>query len=140
MTLSETSEGIMGDERYERGMKRAQEIIGDDALRALIDNHKDSAPHLSTYVIESIWGDLFSRTEGLDTREREMITIASLVTLGDCPGALKVHINGALNVGVTPEQVAEIITHMAGIAGVPLALRAAELAREVFCERKVTDV
>lgn len=122
------------DEKYNQGCDRARTVIGEEELNKLLMNY-GSTPDLSTFVIENIWGDLFCRDEKLPLREREMVTVATLATLGDCEAPLKVHINGALNVGVKPSEIAEIICHIAGLAGVPRALRAAHVVREVFEER-----
>ena len=124
------------DEKYTRGCDRAREVIGEVELEKLLKNY-DATPHLSTFVLENIWGDLFCRNEQLALREREMITVAVLATLGDCEAPLKVHINGALDAGVKPIEVSEIISQIAGLAGVPRALRAAHAVREVFETRGI---
>ena len=59
-------------------------------------------------------------------------TIASLVTLGNAKSQLKTHINNALNVGLTKEEIVEIILQMAVYAGFPAALNAMYEAKEVF--------
>ena len=123
--------------KYERGCERAREVIGEIEYRKLIDDY-GSTPHLSSFVLENIWGDLFCRDEVLALREREMVTVATLAALGDCYAPLKVHIHGALTAGVKPTEIAEIISQVAGLAGVPRALRAAHAVREVFEERGIT--
>ncbi len=120
------------DIQYERGCAKVKEIIGEDALKALIENHKVCAPQLSKYVIENVWGDLFSREGSLSRQQLEMLTVAIIGAIGDCSGPLKVHMNGALNVGVTPEQISDILTLIAALACVPRALSAAATAREFF--------
>lgn len=122
------------DEKYSRGCDQARRVIGEKELNKL-ENDYHATPHLVAYVIENIWGDLFCRQDTLGLREREMVTIAALATLGGCDEPLKVHVNGALNVGVSPAEIAEIITHLAGLAGVPRALGAARAVIEVFQER-----
>jgi 4-carboxymuconolactone decarboxylase len=122
---------------FEKGCAKAREVIGEDALKQLIESNKSCTPNLSRYVIEYIWGDLFSSESALDLRSREIATIAALSALGDCSPQLKVHINGALNVGVSAQEIAEVITHIAGLAGVPRALNAAACAREVFSQRGI---
>lgn len=124
-------------DKYEKGCEKAKEFIGEDALKALIENHKVCAPQLSKFVIENVWGDIFSRESSLSAQQLEMLTVAVIGALGDCPGPLKAHMNGALNVGVKPEQISEILTVIAALAGAPRALSAAAIAREVFRERQL---
>ncbi len=124
--------------QYERGCATAKEVIGEDALKALIENHKSCAPGLSKFVIENVWDGLFSQESSLSLQQKEMLSVAIISAIGDCQGPLRVHMNGALNVGVTPEQISEILTVVAGLAGAPRALAAAAVAREVFQDRKVS--
>ena len=122
---------------YEQGCAKAKEIIGETELNALIDNHKACAPSLSKFVIENVWGEIFSQEGTLTAQHKEMISVAVMSAIGGCAGPLKVHINGALNVGVTQEQIGEILTLVAALAGAPRALSAAAVVREVLHERKL---
>jgi 4-carboxymuconolactone decarboxylase len=72
---------------------------------------------------------------GLGLREREIATVAALTALGSAQPQLKVHIHGALNVGVTRTEVLEIILQMAVYAGFPAALNALFTTEAVFRER-----
>jgi 4-carboxymuconolactone decarboxylase len=89
----------------------------------VIERLKDIAPDLARYVIEFPFGDVYNRP-GLDLKSREIATIAALTTLGNAISQLKVHINGALNVGVSRQEIIEIIIQMAVYAGFPAALNA----------------
>lgn len=123
----------MSRDRYERGLKKLNEIdakVGEQ----LIERLKDISPDLARYIIEFPFGDVYSRP-GLDLRSREIATIAALTALGNAVSQLKVHINGALNVGVSPQEIIEIIIQMAVYAGFPAALNAMYAAKEVFKER-----
>jgi len=71
----------------------------------------------------------------LDLKNREMCVVAALTALGNAAPQLRVHIHGALNVGVTREEVVEIIIMMAVYAGFPAALNGMAAAKEVFDER-----
>ncbi|HWR26230.1 MAG TPA: carboxymuconolactone decarboxylase family protein, partial [Methanosarcina sp.] len=72
---------------------------------------------------------------GLDLKSREIATVAALTALGNARPQLKVHINAALNVGCSKEEIIEIIIQMAVYAGFPAALNAMFAAKEVFQER-----
>ena len=73
----------------------------------------------------------------LDFKERELITLASLLTLGGCEAQLKVHTNAALNVGIAPEQIVEVCTHCIPYAGFPRVLNALFTVKAVFEERNI---
>ncbi|MER3445567.1 MAG: 4-carboxymuconolactone decarboxylase [Candidatus Dadabacteria bacterium] len=123
----------MSKDRYEQGLKKLNEIdakVGEQVIERL----KDIAPDLARYIIEFPFGDVYSRP-GLDLKSREIATIAALTALGNAVSQLKVHINGALNVGVSPQEIIEIIIQMAVYAGFPAALNAMYAAKEVFKER-----
>jgi 4-carboxymuconolactone decarboxylase len=89
------------------------------------------APDFGRLLIEFGFGDIYSRPQ-LDLRAREIATIASLATLGCAQPQLKVHIEAALNVGCTRDEIVEVFMQMALYAGFPAALNALFAAREVF--------
>jgi 4-carboxymuconolactone decarboxylase len=125
----------MKNERYEKGLKKLQEIDG-EAGQEVIDSLASIAPDLAKYTIEFPFGDVYQRP-GLDLKSREIATVAALTALGHCLPQLNVHINGALNVGCTPEEIIEIIIQMAVYAGFPAALNAMFVAKEVFQKRNI---
>jgi len=119
--------------RLERGKRALAEIdgaAGDKVIEALAD----IAPDFARYLFEFPFGDIYSRP-GLDLRSREIATIAALTALGNAAPQLKVHIEAGLNVGLTREEVVEIIMQMAVYAGFPAALNGLFAAKEVFAER-----
>lgn len=65
-----------------------------------------------------------------------MITIASLLTAGGCEAQLRVHINGSLNVGLSPEKIIEVFIQCIPYVGFPRVLNAVAVAREVFSGRE----
>ena len=73
---------------------------------------------------------------GLTFEEREIITLASLLTAGGCEAQLDVHINGALNVGVPKEKIVEIFLQCIPYTGFPKVLNAVNTAKKVFGTRK----
>jgi 4-carboxymuconolactone decarboxylase len=123
----------MSDERYKRGLKKLEEIDREGPKR-LIESLKDISPDLARYVIEFPFGDVFQRP-GLDLKTREIVTVAALAALGNAAPQLKVHINSALNVGCSRQEIVEIMIQMAVYAGFPAALNGMFAAREVFSER-----
>lgn len=118
------------DERYERGLRNLKEL-NTGAPERLATATQGVAPDLARYTIEYGYGDVFNRP-GLDRRTRQMITVAVLATLGNAAPQLRSHIRGALNVGVTREEIAELMIQLSVYAGFPAALNGASMAREVF--------
>ncbi len=75
---------------------------------------------------------------GLDMRSRQFATVAALTAMGTAVPQLRVHINGALNVGCQAAEIIEVILQMVVFAGFPAAINALNVAREVFRERGVS--
>jgi 4-carboxymuconolactone decarboxylase len=100
---------------------------------------RDTHPDMERLLVEFGYGDIVSRP-GLGSRERELATIAALVAMPNAQGQLFGHLEGALNVGCTPNEIAEVILHMVVYAGFPAALNAMAAAKQVFDKRGVTIV
>lgn len=119
--------------RYDRGLAQLEQIDG-QAGTQVIDSLRDIAPDFARYLIEFPFGDIYSRP-GLDLRSREIAVVAALTALGNAAPQLKVHIEGALNVGVSRDEVVEVLMQMAVYAGFPAALNGLFAAKEVFAAR-----
>jgi len=118
------------NERYERGLRALSDIDGHGGQK-VIDALADIAPDFGRYLIEFPFGDIYSRGI-LDLREREIATIAALTALGNAAPQLKVHLQAGLNVGLSRDEIVEIIMQMAVYAGFPAALNGLFAAKEVF--------
>ncbi|WP_342131637.1 carboxymuconolactone decarboxylase family protein [Hydrogenophaga sp. OTU3427] len=118
------------ESRYERGFAKLREIDGEAGER-VVQSLADIAPDFARYLIEFPLGDVYSRP-GLDLKSREIAVVAALTALGNAAPQLKVHIQGALNVGVTRTEIVETIMQMAVYAGFPAALNGLTAAKEVF--------
>ncbi len=125
----------MPQTRYARGLAKLEEIDG-AAGTNVIASLRDIAPDFARYLIEFPFGDIYARP-GLDLRSREMAVVAALTAMGNAAPQLKVHIGGALNVGVTPAEIVEVIMQMAVYAGFPAALNGLFAAKEVFAAHGV---
>ncbi|MPQ58608.1 carboxymuconolactone decarboxylase family protein [Duganella sp. FT27W] len=118
-----------------RGEHTIAAITG-SAGTTVVDSLRDLSPELGHWIVDFAYGDVFSRPV-LSLRTRELATISALTALGNAQSQLKVHIEGALNVGCTPEEIIEVIIQMAVYAGFPSALNGISAAREVFDRRGV---
>ncbi len=123
----------MNKSRYEIGLEKLSEIDG-KAGHNVIESLQDVCPELAQYTIEYPFGDIYSRN-GLDLKSREIATVAALTALGNCQPQLKVHINAALNVGCTPDEIKETVLQMSVYAGFPAALNGMFAVKEVLVER-----
>lgn len=122
--------------RFEKGLKKLSEVDG-TAGEKVINALNDIAPDLGRYIVEFAFGDIYCR-ENLNLEEREMITLASLLTQGGCENQLEVHIHGALNVGITPLKVIEVFLQCIPYTGFPRVLNAIGVAKRVFESRNVS--
>jgi 4-carboxymuconolactone decarboxylase len=127
----------MTPSRYEQGLAKLNEIDGQAGVN-VINGLRDIAPDFARYLIEFPFGDIYSRP-GLDLRSREIAVVAALTALGNAAPQLKVHIEGALNVGVSQEEVVEVMMQMSVYAGFPAALNGLFLAKEVFAARTLAQ-
>ncbi|WP_196602185.1 carboxymuconolactone decarboxylase family protein [Pectinatus frisingensis] len=121
--------------RFENGMEQLKNIDGAGG-ETVIQSLKDIAPDLGKYIVEFAFGDIYTRDK-LNLQEREIITITSLLTAGGCEPQLGVHINGALNVGISPQKVIEIFLQCIPYTGFPKVLNAVFVAKKIFDERNL---
>jgi 4-carboxymuconolactone decarboxylase len=122
-------------ERFQRGWQRLIEVDAEGGER-VIESLKDTAPDLGRYVVEFAYGEIYQRPV-LDLRQRQLITISALTTLGGAEPQLEVHINAGLNVGLSAREVVEAILHCIPYTGFPRVLNAIFVAKRVFEERAV---
>lgn len=119
---------------YARGLEVRKEVLGEEYVeKSLAAARKDdfTAP-LQELVTEYCWGAIWSR-EGLDRRTRSMLNLAMMAALDRQP-ELKLHLRGALNNGVSREEIREVLLQATVYCGIPAGLEAFRTAREAFEE------
>jgi 4-carboxymuconolactone decarboxylase len=121
------------DDRRSRGLRALAEITGQSGS-SVVQGLRDVAPDLADWIIDFSYGDVMSRP-GLERRTRQLATIAALTALGHAQPQLKVHVQGALNVGCKPHEIIEVILQMTVYCGFPAAINALNTAREVLAPR-----
>lgn len=122
----------MKQTRFELGMEKLKEVDGGDG-EGVVKSLERIAPDLGRYIVEFAFGDVYSRGE-LSMQEREMVTITSLLTAGGSEPQLEVHINGALNVGLSPDKIVETFIQCIPYTGFPRVLNAVFAAKRIFIE------
>jgi len=129
------TEATTREERYEHG-RAVLDAVDGTAGAKVIESLNDISPELGHHVVAWGFGEIYSRPE-LAPRDRQLVTLGMLTALGGCEPQLEVHINAALNVGLTPQQIIEALLHSAVYCGFPRALNATFVAKKVFAERGV---
>ena len=117
------------NKRYESGLRAMEELFSPEVRNGMQEMKKIS-PDLWEMIVSFGFGDIYSRT-ALSLSQREIITLTTLITQGAFD-QLKVHLQAALNVGLTKEEITEIIIHCAAYAGFPKAVHAMGIAAEIF--------
>jgi len=125
--------GDFMNDRYKKGMEILK-ITNKDSIENLFKGLEDIAPDLGRFVVEFPYSEIYTR-ETVDLKTRELATVAALTAIGNAELQLKDHINSALNVDNSPEEIIEIIMQMSAYAGFPAAINGVMAAKEVFEKR-----
>jgi 4-carboxymuconolactone decarboxylase len=123
----------MGSELFEKGLKNRREVLGAEYVDKSIASADDFNMPLQELVTEFAWGAVWGRDSELPRKQRSIINLAMLTALNR-PHELKLHIRGAVNNGVTKEEMREIFLQSAVYCGFPAAIDAFRTAREVLKE------
>lgn len=112
-------------------MDMRRRVLGDEHVDRAIAATTDVDRDFQIWITEKVWGDLWTRP-GLSTRDRSLTTIAILGALGH--EELALHLRAARNTGVTPEEISEVLLHVATYAGVPAANNAFRIMKTIYEE------
>lgn len=120
------------DQLFDRGLAVRREVLGpeyvDNSLKAAND-FMMAFQHITT---EWCWGYAWTRS-GLDRKTRSLINLAMLTALNRSP-EVKLHVRGAINNGVTVDEIKEVLLHATVYCGIPAGLDAFKAANEVLKE------
>ena len=114
---------------YVRGLPLRKQVMGEAYVARALGAATAFSEPIQDHITAKAWGDVWQRP-GLDLKTRSMITVAILTALGK-QHELKGHVRGALNNGVTPQELQELLLHAAVYCGVPTAVDAFRTAAEV---------
>ena len=117
------------DPQLDKGLATRKQVMGEDFVANAYGNATDFTRPIQDHITRNAWGDVWQRP-GLDLKTRSLITVAMLTALGK-QHELKGHVRGALNNGVTPEQLQEVLLHASIYCGLPAAVEAFRTAAEV---------
>jgi len=121
-------------QRYEEGMKTRRAVLGEAHVDATLENRNDFTDAFQDFITRYAWGEIWSRP-GLSKETRSMLTLAMMVALNRSE-ELRLHLRAARNVGVTREQIKEVLLQTAIYCGLPAANSAFHMAMEVFAEQQ----
>ena len=118
----------------EQGMKVRRAVLGDAHVDLAEANKTEFTEDFQDFITRYAWGDIWSRP-GLDRRTRSIVTLTALVSLR-AENEIAMHVRGAINNGLTPAEITEILLHTAIYAGVPRANSAFAIAQQVLAEER----
>jgi 4-carboxymuconolactone decarboxylase len=119
-------------EMYEKGLSIRRAVLGAEYVDNAINTADDFNRPLQELVTQYCWGEIWGRP-GLDRKTRSLINLAMISALNR-PHEVKAHIKGALNNGLTKDDIKEVFLQVAIYCGVPAAVDSFRIAREVFKE------
>ena len=114
---------------FDQGLAMRKKVMGEDFVANAFGKATDFSMPIQQFITRNAWGDVWQRP-GLDLKTRSLITVAMLTAMGR-QHELKGHVRGALNNGVTPEQLQEVLLHASIYCGLPAAVDAFRTAAEV---------
>lgn len=121
--------------RHERGRERLTRLNGSSRAR-VVDAVAELSTDMAGWIVDFGYGDCYDES-ALPARERQLMTVAALTSLGGCEAQLDVHLSVALNVGVSPGELSAAIGHCVPFCGFPRAINALGVLRAVLERRGV---
>ena len=119
-------------DRHAQGMKTRRAVLGDAWVDAAQAKRTSFDSDFQDWITGVAWNDVWSRP-GLTRRERSMITIAILASLGQWD-EVAMHARATLNTGASRDDLREVIFHVGVYAGVPAANHAIKVIKQVFAD------
>ena len=119
-------------EKFEDGIAIRRAVVGDEYVDRALAGADELTWPLQELVTEYCWGTVWKR-EQLSRRERSLLNLGMLTALNR-PHEVKIHILGALNNGLSREEIIEVFIQAAIYCGVPAGIDSVRLAKEVFKE------
>lgn len=122
----------MDQKQYDQGLATRRAVLGAEYVDRAIAGATDFTRPLQEFVTAQCWGTVWNRP-GLDRKTRSMLTLAMLAALNR-PHEIKIHVRGAINNGVSPQEIAEILLHAGVYCGAPAAVDGFRSAAEALKE------
>jgi len=120
------------EQLFSEGLETRREVLGPDYVDGSLAKANDFMMAFQRITTEWCWGYAWNRP-GLDRKTRSMLNLAMLTALNR-PNEIKLHVRGALNNGVTADEVKEVLLHATVYCGIPAGLDAFKVANQVLEE------
>ena len=118
----------------ERGERLLRLVDGDKVADNLLREYETIAPDFTRYLVEFAFGEIYARDGSL--RDRELVAISALATMGGCDRQLETHVHGAFNVGLSEAEIVEAVMTLIPYVGFPKALTAMSIVKRVADKRR----
>lgn len=118
--------------KFDEGLEVRRAVLGAEHVDRSLANATEFDQAAQELTTEWCWGTVWTRP-GLDRRHRSMINLAMLSALNR-PHELALHVRGAINNGVTPEEIKEIFLQVGIYCGVPAAMESFKIGKQVLKE------
>jgi 4-carboxymuconolactone decarboxylase len=120
------------NEQFEKGLKVRKAVLGEEYVEKSLSSANHFTQAMQQLTTEWCWGEVWTR-EGLDRKTRSIINLSMLTALNR-PHEIRVHVRGAINNGLSTDEIKEIFLQTAIYCGVPAAMDSFRIANEVFVE------
>jgi len=120
-------------ELFDAGLETRREVLGADYVDGSIAKANDFTMAFQRITTEWCWGYAWNRP-GLDRKTRSLLNLAMLTALNRS-AEVRLHVRGALNNGVTVDEIKETLLHATVYCGIPAGLDAFKAANEVLVEQ-----
>lgn len=116
----------MNDERYQKGLEVMKQYMGNHAAKA-----DEMVKQLDAGLADQLvyqFGEIYGRG-GISPEKRVIVTLTSLISLGSLDN-LRLHVHSAIHVGLTPEEITEVVIHCMSYIGIPKTIDALKIVKE----------
>jgi 4-carboxymuconolactone decarboxylase len=122
----------MDRETLDKGLKTRRQVLGDPYVDKAMNTADDFNLPMQELMTTYCWGEVWNRP-GLDRKTRSMLNLAMISALNR-PHEFKAHVRGAINNGVSKDEIREVLLQVMIYCGAPAGGDSFRLAREVFAE------
>ncbi|MEV6006856.1 carboxymuconolactone decarboxylase family protein [Streptomyces sp. NPDC051976] len=117
----------------EAGYRLLGELAGPATVEGTLAGLDALAPGFPDWIVTSLFGGTYQR-EGLALRDRQIATLAALTAFGGVEPQLDDHVRNSLRIGMSPQEIVEVMVHLAPYVGVPKALAGLRVAAAAFAD------
>ena len=130
MSEQKITQSIHQDRQFNDGLQIRKKVMGESYVDNAFANADAFTLPIQEFITRNAWGTVWCQ-DGMTLKQRSLVTLSMLIALGRSH-EIKGHVRGAINNGVTPDELREILLHAAVYCGAPLALDATRSVQEVL--------